>query len=46
MENKFLEDVMEYTKAQQEAEKAGEHFFTCLFAERKPFGLDYPVVTI
>lgn len=28
-ENKFIEDMMKYIKAQQEAEKAGEHFFTC-----------------
>lgn len=29
MENKFLDDAMKYTKAQQEAGKAGEHEFTC-----------------
>ena len=29
MRAKFLEDLMKYTKAQQEAEKAGKHFFTC-----------------
>lgn len=29
MRNKFLDDTMKYIKAQQEAEKAGEHEFTC-----------------